>query len=76
MASDEKDKKSIQVGFSSGESVGMKLDQDELDKLIQAIKDAKSWHEVKTEKGHLNLRADRVDYYGLQDEKEERRAGF
>ena len=76
MASEEKDKKSIQIGFASGESVGLKLEQAELDKLIQAIKDEKSWHEVKTEKGHLNLRADKVDFYGLQDDKEERRAGF
>jgi hypothetical protein len=70
------DKKTIQVGFASGESVGLKLEPEEFDKLIQAIKDAKSWHEVKTEKGTLTLRADKVDFYGTQDEKEERRAGF
>ena len=74
MASD--DKQTIQVGFASGESVGLKLEQKELDDLIQAIKDAKTWHKVKTEKGTLTLRADRVDFYGQQDEKEERRAGF
>ncbi|MGH2905933.1 MAG: hypothetical protein ACRDKI_04100 [Solirubrobacterales bacterium] len=70
------DKKTIQIGFRSGESVGLKLEPEEFDKLIQAIKDETPWHEVKTEKGTLNLRADRVDYYGTQDEKEERRAGF
>jgi hypothetical protein len=70
------DKKTIQLGFRNGESVGLKLEPDEYDKLIEAIKAEASWHEVKTEKGTLNLRADRVDFYGITDKKEERRAGF
>ena len=70
------DKKHIQLGFRNGESVGLKLDPAEFDKLVAAIKAEDGWTEIKTEKGTLNLRADRVDFYGIQDEKEERRAGF
>ena len=70
------DKKTIQIGFRSGESVGLKLELAEYDKLIEAIKADAPWHEVKTEKGTLNLRADRVDYYGVSDKEEDRRAGF
>ena len=70
------DKKHIQVGFRNGQSIGLKLESGEFDKLIEAIKSEASWHDVKTEKGVLTLRADRVDFYGVDEEKEERRAGF
>lgn len=70
------DTKSIQLGFANGLSVGLKLDQAQIDKLIKAIEDEQKWIEVKEEKRIINLRADRVDFYGFDSEQEERRAGF
>jgi hypothetical protein len=70
------DKKSIQVGFTNGQVVEMKLEPAEYDKLIEAIKAESPWHEVKDDKRTLHLRADRVDFYGTEEEKEQRRTGF
>jgi hypothetical protein len=70
------DKKSIQVGFTNGQVVSMKLVPAEFDKLIEAIKSETSWHEIKDDKRTLTIRADRVDFFGTEDEKEQRRTGF
>lgn len=70
------DKKAIQLGFTNGLSVGLKLEQSEIDKLIKSIKDEDKWIEVEEEKRVINLRADRVDFYGFETDQEERRAGF
>lgn len=70
------DTKSIQLGFANGLSVGLKLEQAQIDKLIKAIESDEKWIEVKEEKRVINLRADRVDFYGFETDKEERRAGF
>lgn len=70
------DKKAIQLGFANGLSVGLKLEQSEIDKLIKSIKDEDKWIEVEEEKRVINLRADRVDFYGFETDQEERRAGF
>lgn len=70
------DQKAIQLGFANGLSVGLKLEQGEIDKLIKSIKDEDKWIEVTAEKRVINLRADRVDFYGFETDQEERRAGF
>lgn len=70
------DTKSIQLGFANGLSVGLKLEQAQIDKLIKAIESGEKWIEVKEEKRVINLRADRVDFYGFETDQEERRAGF
>lgn len=70
------DKKTIHLGFANGLSVGLKLDQDEIDKLVKAIEAEDKWIAVKEEKRQVTLRADRVDFYGFDLEQEERRAGF
>ncbi len=70
------DTKTIQVGFANGLSVGLKLDKSEIDKLIKAIEAEEKWIEVKEEKRVINLRADRVDFYGFDAEQDDRRAGF
>lgn len=70
------DKKAIQLGFANGLSVGLKLEQSEIDKLIKSIKAEEKWIEVEEEKRVINLRADRVDFYGFETDQEERRAGF
>ncbi|MBI4897398.1 MAG: hypothetical protein HY827_03420 [Actinobacteria bacterium] len=70
------DKKPIQIGFRNGQTVGLKLEQAELDKLIAAIKAEESWHTVTEDTKSLTLRADRVDFYGTDEKPEARRAGF
>jgi hypothetical protein len=74
MASD--DKKSIQIGFTSGNGISLKIDQADIDKIIKGIKDGTEWHEVTEDKRVVNIRLDHVDFYSFDAEKEERRAGF
>jgi hypothetical protein len=77
MADDKKDdKKSIEIGFRNGKTVGLKLEQKEFDKLIAAIDAGETWHTVIDDSRHLTLRADRVDFYGTDNKAESRRAGF
>lgn len=71
------DRKSISLGLAGGAATSLKLEQDELDKLVAAIESEEKWVEVKDEKRVITLRADRVEFYALDpEEKEERRAGF
>lgn len=70
------DTKSIQLGFANGLFASLKLEQSQIDKLIKAIESEEKWIEVKEDKRVINLRADRVDFYGFDSEQEERRAGF
>jgi hypothetical protein len=70
------DKRTVGIGFSSGLATTLKLEQSELDKLLKAIEAEDKWVEVSEEKRSVTLRADRVDFYGLDEEKEERRTGF
>lgn len=71
------ERKPIQIGFSSGQTVGLKLEPKELDALIAAIKAGEPWHTVvEDEHRRLTLRADHVDFYATDDRPEARRAGF
>ncbi|MBI5311230.1 MAG: hypothetical protein HZB14_09455 [Actinobacteria bacterium] len=70
------EKKPIQLGFSSGQSIALKLEPAEMDKLIAAIKAGEAWHTVTDDDRKLTLRADRVDFYGVDEKPESRRAGF
>ena len=70
------EKKPIQIGFRNGQTVSLKLEKAEFDKLIEAIKAETAWHTVTEDTKHLTLRADQIDYYGTDDKPEARRAGF
>lgn len=70
------DKKPIQLGFSGGQSLALKLEAGEFDKLVKAIEDGEQWHTVTDDDRKLTLRADRVDFYGVDEKPEARRAGF
>lgn len=70
------DKKPIQIGFRNGQTVSLKIEQKEIDKLIAAIEADAAWHTVQDDTRKLTLRADRVDFYGTDDKPEARRAGF
>jgi hypothetical protein len=70
------DKKPIELGFRNGKIVGLKLEQDELDKLIAAIDAGETWHTVTEDTRRVRLRADRVDFYSTDDKSGARRAGF
>lgn len=70
------EKKPIQLGFSGGQSLGLKLETAEFDKLVKAIEAGEQWHTVTDDDRKLTLRADRVDFYGVDEKPEARRAGF
>lgn len=70
------DKKPIQLGFRNGQTVAMKLEPEEFDKLVAAIQAEEAWHTVTDDTRKLTLRADRVDFWGTDEKPEARRAGF
>ncbi|MFY9488802.1 MAG: hypothetical protein WAP35_08945 [Solirubrobacterales bacterium] len=70
------DKKPIQIGFRNGQTVGLKLEADEFDKLVKAIADETPWHTVKDETRELTLRADRVDFWATDDKPTDVSVGF
>ncbi|MFY9265051.1 MAG: hypothetical protein WAO61_06460 [Solirubrobacterales bacterium] len=70
------DKKPIQIGFSNGQSVELKLAPDEFDKLVKAIAHETKWHTVKDETRELTLRADRVDFWGTDEKATDIQVGF
>lgn len=70
------EKRSIGIGFTSGFASSLKLEQAELDKLLAAIEAEDKWVEVAEEKRTITLRSDHVEFYSLDEEKEERTTGF
>lgn len=70
------EKKPIQLGFGSGQTIALKLEQAELDKLVAAIAAGESWHTVDDDDRKLTLRADLVEFYSVDEKPEGRRAGF
>ena len=70
------DTKTISVGFANGLAASFKLTQKEIDGLVKAIEAEVKWHTVNEEKREIHVRADRIDFYGFDAEKEDRKAGF
>lgn len=71
------DRKTIGLGLKGGATAQLKLEQKDLDKLVNAIESEEKWVEVNDEKRIVHLRADHVEFYSLEsDDKEDRRAGF
>lgn len=70
------DKRTIGIGFTSGLASSLKLEQAELDKLLAAIKAEDKWVEIAEEKRKITLRSDHIEFYALDEEKEERTTGF
>lgn len=71
------DRKTIGLGLVGGAAAQLKLEQDDLDKLIAAIEAEEKWVAVNDEKRVVHLRADHVEFYSLESEdKEESRVGF
>jgi hypothetical protein len=64
----------VEVGFSGGQAILMRLDDKSYDQLRRAIQDGKRWYEVETIDGLVSLDLGQVVFMKL--EAAEHRVGF
>jgi hypothetical protein len=68
------DAKRVEVGFSGGQSILVRLSAEEHEKLQKAVRDGASWYELDTPDGIVALDLRQVVY--VKREAEEHRIGF
>ena len=66
-------KRDVVIGFAVGQSLPVRLDDDEIKRLLGALADG-GWFELATDDGTAHLRLDTVVY--VRVDKDEHRVGF
>ncbi len=74
MAADRDQAKRVEVGFSGGQAIVLRLSERTYDDLRKAVRNGKGWHELETPDGPVALDAGEVVF--LKREPEEHRIGF
>ena len=74
MARDSGDLRRVEVGFSGGQAILMRLEEKAYDQLRRAVQDGKRWYEVDSLDGVIALDLEQVVYMKL--EAAEHRVGF
>jgi hypothetical protein len=69
-----KEAKRVEVGFSGGQAIVVRVSDDVYDKLRRAVQNGKGWHEVDTADGVVALDAGQVVF--VKREPDEHRIGF
>jgi hypothetical protein len=64
----------VEVGFSGGQAIVVRLDDSGYESLRKAVRDGKGWHEVDTVDGVVAL--DLAEVVFVKREPEEHRIGF
>jgi hypothetical protein len=63
----------VTIGFSSPQVLALRMDDDALDALLQALK-AGDWHDLTVDDGTIRLNLGEVVY--VRTERDEHRVGF
>jgi len=74
MARNAGDLRRVEVGFSGGQAILMRLEDKSYDQLRRAVQDGKRWYEVESEDGVIALDLGQVVFVKL--ETAEHRVGF
>ena len=74
MAREAGDMRRVEVGFSGGQVIQMRLTQNAYDQLRRTVQDGKRWAEVETDDGIVALDAGEVVFVRI--ETAEHRVGF
>ena len=74
MARDAGDAKQVEVGFSGGQVIMMRLGDKAYDQLRRAVQDGRSWYDVETIDGVVAVNLAQVVFVKL--ESSEHRVGF
>ena len=74
MARDAGDLRRVEVGFSGGQAILMRLEDKAYDQLRRAVQDGKRWYEVDSVDGVIALDLGQVVFVKL--EAAEHRVGF
>jgi hypothetical protein len=71
---EDRDFKRVEVGFSGGQAIVVRIADDIYDKLRKAVQDGKGWHELDTLDGVVALDLGEVVF--VKREPGEHRIGF
>jgi hypothetical protein len=71
---EDRDFKRVEVGFSGGQAIVVRIADDVYDKLRKAVQDGKGWHELDTLDGVVALDLGEVVF--VKREPGEHRIGF
>jgi hypothetical protein len=74
MARATEESKRVEIGFSGGQSIMLKLSEKQYDDLRKAVQNRGGWHEADTADGVVALDLGQVVF--LKKETEEHRIGF
>ncbi len=72
--SDNKDSKRVEVGFSGGQAIVVRISDDSYEKLRRAVQNGRGWHELDTTDGVVALDTGQVVF--VKREPDEHRIGF
>jgi hypothetical protein len=70
----EADTRRVEVGFSGGQVLSVRLTQDSYEDLRKAVRDASGWYELQSEDGVIALDIREVVF--VKGESSEHRVGF
>jgi hypothetical protein len=74
MARDSGELRRIEVGFSGGQVILMRLTEKNYDQLRRAVQDGRAWYDVETAEGTVAVNLGQVVFVKL--ESPEHRVGF
>jgi hypothetical protein len=74
MARATEESRRVEVGFSGGQSIVLKLSDRQYDDLRKAVQSRDGWHEVDTDDGIVAVDLSQVVF--MKKEPEEHRIGF
>lgn len=64
----------ISIGFAAGQVLSLRVEEDALASLTQALSGNELWHQIAAEEGAVNLRLDGIVY--LRTESTATKVGF
>jgi hypothetical protein len=71
---EDRDYKRVEVGFSGGQAIVVRIADDVYDRLRKAVRDGKGWHELDSLDGIVALDVGEVVF--VKREPDEHRIGF
>jgi hypothetical protein len=71
---DDRDFRRVEVGFSGGQAIVVRIADDTYERLRKAVQNGKGWHELETLDGVVALDAGEVVF--VKREPDEHRIGF